>query len=377
MRFQGLLLAALLSTTIAAAEPIHPYSPSYDFDPELFGAPQQTIVLLTSINLREIPMFIRATMFYNYFGKVEGIFRSYIGDRGFKIRAVHEADQYDLWSALQDPTVVGVIWVSHGAGASGTGGIGSEGALVDYQAFNVLPALQGIHPNLRFLGVVGCKSQDALDAYLRNHGVYARNPNLVFRGFEDVVDARQGMHTIMPIALEALDAPAVVGGFQGACPVERGYGIRVQRTVSNGYEDQNDLDASPRRRRIPAMRVQIRDRVLHIFPPAWNGARQVRTVNVSLPEATVSALELKFLSNVGENYWRPDRPLEVGTLSIMAPWTGGLWEMFARPDGTPMGVTSHVYRYRGATSLDVQPEEYRPYACLNVPARVDESSDEE
>jgi hypothetical protein len=366
----------LFTTQLAWAQtPIRPFSPTWNFDPELSGAPQQTVVLLTSLNLRMIPLFIRETMFHNYFGRLEGIFRSYVVDRGFRVRAVHEADQYDLWSTLQDPTVVGVVWVSHGAGAFSGAGVGSEGALVDYQAFNVLPALQGIHPNLRFLGVVGCKSQEALEAYLRNHGVYQRNPKLVFQGFEGTIDARQGLHTLMPQAMEVLDQPSVKSGFRGACPVESGYGIRVRRQISHGYasqaEAETDLNSRPVRRRIPALRVQQRDQVLHIFPPAWNGALQERVVNIRASEALESAVELKFISNVGENYWRADRPLEVGTLFIQAPWSGGLWELFARPDGTPMGVSAHVYRYRGTLEFDIQPEEYRPFICRDIPARID------
>ncbi len=371
--FVAALFLLQLGGGAASAQAIRPFERT-PLDPELFGPPQQTVVLLTSLHFGAIPLFIRATALHHFPGRLEGIFRGAFVGQGYRIRVVHEADQHDLWSALRDPSTVGLVWLSHGGGASGGDGYGTEGVLIDHQYFNILPALQGIHPNLRFLGVVGCKSESALENYFVKHGIRAKNPNFVFRGFDSTVEPRQGLREVVAAAKTALDRPEVRRGYVGTCATERGYGVRVTRRFTSGFasptEELLDLHAHPTFRRMPAVRIQHRDEVLAVLPAGWNGGVQQTIVNIPLPEGSVrSPVELKFLSNIGENYWLPTRPLEVGRLSFEAPWAGAAWSLFAKPDGSPIGVTAHVYRYQGLRSFDVAPVSYHPDACEPMPAR--------
>jgi hypothetical protein len=364
-------LSLLLSLSLSAP------AQATALDPELAGPPQQTVVLLTSLDFGNVPLFLRVSMFHNYENRLERRFREAFENRGYRLKVVHRADQHALWTALQDPLTVGLFWLGHGAGQSGGAGLGSEGVLMDAEYLNVLPALQGIHPNLRFLAVVGCKNEAAVEAYFRRWGIRARNPRFVFKGFSGTVDAQAALQSALRVGQGVLNRSVVRRGYSAPCVQEPGWKLRVVRRLSDGYLSLSPESSSeptrPEFRRMPALRVELRDRVLGVLPRAWNGARQEAVLSLPLralgeePEAT----DLKLIGNIGQNLWRPDRPLELGRLEFQAPWAGALWQLFARPDGSPIGVTHHIYRYRGTLDFEVEPELLEPFACQNMPARAD------
>jgi hypothetical protein len=230
--------------------------------------------------------------------------------------------------------------------------------------------LEGIHPNLRFLGIVGCKSENALRELLTSKNIFVRNPQLHAQGYTRVVDAQKGLKKMLRDSRSVLDSEAVKRGYPMACIRERGFGVRVKRRIP--YE------ANPRSVLIPSIRIETRQRVLGVFDPGWPGALQEKVISVPAPESgTFSLLDLKLMANVGDNYWldRPDRPLELGEIQFQAPWVGALWELFSNADGTALGTTSRIFRYRGPRDLStmegyVVPQEFEPWICQDMPARV-------
>jgi len=82
-----------------------------------------------------------------------------LNSNSFEVIAQASATQYDLWTALHDTSVGGIVWVSHG-GLSST--IFEQDRVVDTHGKNVKSLFSYAHPNMHFIAVVACNSEDIL-----------------------------------------------------------------------------------------------------------------------------------------------------------------------------------------------------------------------
>jgi hypothetical protein len=331
------------------------------------AAPTQKVVLLSSLNTAYIHvpfyLFFMRHYFRTYERKLAARFRGFFAPSGYEVEVRLSATQADLWQALHDPRNVGVFWVSHAAGAvQETPGLASNGEIADLDGFDVTPAFQQLHPNLRFLGVVGCQSAGAIHEMLAAHHAFDVNPWVKVEAFDYKVDAKRGLSQMMWKSDEVLSRADVTRGYPASCPRRYAYPMTITRHVAPG-----DLY-------VPAARIELGGQVLGVFgsfDPAKTGRPAPdASVTVHLEHALgqLEPFELKLVENAGENPSATRDDIELGSLELGAPWPGAGWKLFADNSGRAVGVTSHIYRYAGTTELATQPVEYEPFECEAMPA---------
>ncbi len=105
-------------------------------------------------------------------------FSARLNGSGYSIQLQFEAQADQIREALTDPLAVGVFVAGHGTGESSFApGLSTEAAFVDSQGQNILPLFSSIHPNMRFVAILGCDAEPAIQAF-RKAGAYKDNPDL-------------------------------------------------------------------------------------------------------------------------------------------------------------------------------------------------------
>jgi hypothetical protein len=329
------------------------------------GAPEperQTVVLLTSLDMSRVHipwfLFFMRPYYEHYPQRLESAFREHFQNRGYNVVVQHDADQAVLWRALHYPGSVAVYWLSH-AGDSGPQAPGLSGGavIVDRNGYDVTPVFQDVHPNLRFLAVIGCDSQHVLEQQL--HSGISENPDLRLISFDHKVDAQDGLKRALEVGDRYLGLPSVRRGYEPECATRQGYEVVVTRKLP--------CDNASEAKTFPAVRLENSGRVLGVFT-ATRGCRTQR-LKTYLDESMgpVRAFELKLVEDSGTNAYMLPTDLELGELDFSEPWSGAQWRLFADSSGHAIGVTTHVYRYTGPDRIDSPPDEYEPFECLAMP----------
>jgi hypothetical protein len=357
------LLGTLLSISARAAEP-------------------PKVVLLTSLNA---PESVWLTYSWNLQQDLETIFRHAFGKSGYTVEVKHGATAADLAQELQSPDNVGIFWVSHAASDHSSSPVGLDSLIVDEQGIDVSGVFQLIHPNLRYLAIVGCEAKSIFDQYTQA-GVYAQNPNLHIQAFDKVVDAEPGMIESLNASLPSLADPyqsdtyqqvhygkngeltpespdtyiptvvalsSVLNAESDTCPVREGFPIRVTRT-------------SPAGSTAPLAEVQlfVNEKFVGLMPQAAAGTPQTQTIYI--PEGTLDAadeMKIKVDSRfAGILTTRPN----FGTFEFDSVLPESDWKIFADSHGNPIGITNVLYRFEGSDTAALSSTnqvQYSPFSC--------------
>ncbi len=105
---------------------------------------------------------------------------------------IERATEDQLAAALRARTTAAIFWIGHSnPGRSGTG-LGVSEVILDADGNNVAPLFQNIHPNMRWLAVIGCDAQPILDKY-KVLGYYDQNRILQFFSFDSLIEPTVGL----------------------------------------------------------------------------------------------------------------------------------------------------------------------------------------
>lgn len=280
----------------------------------------------------------RAVLMISIHGKT-GIFRKEISEkirREFTARYRHplplvviqEATQEDLYRETRNPENRAIFWVSHANSFNGGGGLEREDLITDREGHNVKDFFQRVHPNLNLLAVLGCK---ALPILKKNE--YQKNLTLV--SFDEKVSSKRAIAK----SLSALDA---VVFSPGQCHSEEGIPVTITRETT-------------RPSGAVSVKIMNRGRLIGFFPrPTTTGAQ---TITVHLAAAK-SAADLKLVFDSGKI--DPNAQVDLGTFTVTSE-TAGAWSVFSDLQGRPLGVTQHIYRFKGDVPVIV--ESFEPFQC--------------
>ncbi len=342
----------------------------------------QKVVFLTSLNTKNVSAIFRRNYYQTYVQKLEERFRSEFERTQYVIEIVHDADQFDLWSVLHDPTNVAVFWLSHASLAGVSDPILRTHKMIDARGFDITPAFEKTHPNLRFLAVIGCFSQDILNSLpqISQDPKHPTRPYLRLFTFHDRVDAKKGLKQAILESKKILEIPEIRTGYRSPCPQTPGYRVRVDRTFALSTPlRQGKLDLSPIR---PAGRLMMGQQILDAFPrndPGGDTEIKFQTHEVFVPKITGSLPSLRI--DVGENdsiLKQKDlvARLDIGNLNLtllgnrgadIHPW--GLWQM---PSGKAIGIFSRIFKPQpekiedlDLSAYEVQDSEFR---CEPMPS---------
>jgi hypothetical protein len=285
--------------------------------------PHQTIVLLTSANFEKPEFSLRTGAYYRgYARRLEGELREFFSNEAYTIVVKH---------------------------------------LADHDGFDLKGAFQSIHPNLRVLAVIGCKSRESLMFELRAQGLYRKNPNLAVLGFDSKIDAQVGLQKAMRLSEMYLPYPAVARGYGSPCSTQKGYALTVARYLPEPKVAGATIF-------YPAVRVEHGGVVLGSFPAIHASGYQLTTIHISAEKPIRRTNDLKLVFNAGINNKLLPGQVELGEYHFSPSWRGAHWNIFSSAQGEPIGVTSRVYRYDGTLPLDAGAVDYAPFECADMPA---------
>ncbi len=327
------------------------------FVPAPASAAHQKVVLLTSVNTRGLKSFFGKSYFQNYVQNLEEKFRKQFEGTSYVIEMVHDADQFDLWSVLHDPTNVAVFWLSHASlsGASSNSfQLLSTHKIIDARGFDITPVFEKVHPNLRFLAVIGCFSADIMNSIpkVSHDPKHPDHPFLRLFTFHHKVDAKKGLDQAISASKKVLEIPEIRFGFNSPCSVVPGYRVRASRSFSvANRKGERQPSLGPIR---PAARMMSGHHVLNVFPraalnPDFKDQSQLHEFFLPKNEEVFSELRI----DVGENSdiqldKKKVAQLDVGKLDLSLVGDNGSviepWELWHMANGKPIGIFTHSFK---------------------------------
>ena len=317
------------------------------------------VVLLTSL---ETPRIWYRKKGWKVDGKLEKIFKKHFKRSGYNVVIKHSADFHDLRRELHNPNNIAVFWTSHAAGTNQyTTGSMNTGAVLSINGKDVKDLFKSVHPNIRFLGLVGCSANGILREIFRE-GHYRYNPNLITHSFDKPVEARKGLRESLKASVGSLGYTKKrlfflkkkkldhANGLFGKPVILRHdfYGseelLKVNKYYQCGKED-GYLISGTRVLTMDSGPVAIRNNegILKILPAGKAGDRQ--EFNFYLPyHPDISRSDLKL--HVDSLIYFSKEKQYLGEFDFNSEW-GTSWRVFAKSDGEVLGVTKNLYLPRG------------------------------
>lgn len=248
---------------------------------------------------------------------------------GHKIIQIDKADLETLYQYLNSPDTFALFWVGHGAYSKAKKGkaVAFTPILLDHQKKNIAPVFKKVHPNIKFLGIIGCNSSQILNMDTK------ANAELGYYLPKKKVVARWGVRR-------------AIRRFRSH--IKRNSNFTYQENMqSTGHKVTISRIASNNK---SSLLVFAGDTLLGIMPEAASGEEQIQ--DFFIPQGSK-----KIIVRSGHN------PFEdtdyFGEITIKS------WNLFARADGTPFGTNERIFMYKGAKQ-DLGPlESYFTYGENN------------
>lgn len=260
------------------------------------------IVLLTSLDMSKSGDYYK-----NYLDNIEFIFKKKISDilqwkeDEYILNIVHYATATDIRRALMSPDSVAVIYLSH-AGYSSQGMLESS-IISDFELNDVKEAFYDVHPNLKFLGVIGCTSKEVF-ARLKNSG-YSLNSDLEIMVEATIVDAQKS-------ALHALgQAVKKLNNFSGTnydCTrtVKKTFAVDVKRTIPSDITKEE----------VKNLFLQVKGKLIGVMPKI--GPNESQSIRAYIDAEDISAkgdLKITVLTGARIAGETPEETTEIASIN--------------------------------------------------------------
>jgi hypothetical protein len=220
-----------------------------------------------------------------------------------------------------------------------------------------------IHPNLKFLAVIGCKSHPVLDSILNSNEFKRDHVGLAWVAFGDQIDAKKGLKAAIRVSTHFLNQPEVIQGYSSPSPLRIGLPITITRDLSRSGKGA-----------FPALRIENQGKVLGVFPSEVEGGG-LQTLETWIPilSENIEPSQLKLVASSGFHASTSNRKFDLGELKISAAWTESGWRAFSDRNGILFGVSTNIYLYQGSSGIIDNAMEYEAFNCSPMPARENAS----
>lgn len=298
----------------------------------------------------------------------EKVFKAAFRDSGYKSIVKHKVNQVELQKILTDNQTRGVFWVSHAnkqQDVSQVGVLGAEANITDVNGLNAKHIFQDLNPNIKFLGLVGCRASEIFKGFS-----YEENKDLTIFSFDDKTTAKAGLIKALHASIKSLGdgsisqkdhiIPQIKAGANNiaiqapVCGHKKGIEIGVKRIIKKNES-------------INAVKILLNKSIMlghfpHAVAPADSDL--IQETNIYLPESifknkddlsisveTMEAIE-KGYQNYGEIIFGDNH----------------YWELFTRKNGQAVGGRDHLYFFVG--NLDeinnTEKARYQKYQCVDL-----------
>lgn len=232
-----------------------------------------------------------------------------------------KVDMVSLYNHLTDKDTIALIWLSHGAytKTSADSPMAVSPKLLDFKMRDLAFIFKKIHPNIQFLGVVGCNSKQIFsETNLEQSGASIYLPK---RKIIATWGLRRAIRKLKRV-LKKNNAPAL-----SQRPIlAKGHRIDIERSTLG-----------------EAFAVYAGDHILGVMP------KTLKRQSFYLPKGLTPKIVLK----TGTSPFSSEDVF--GDISIYS--NSGEWKVFSKPDGTPFGVNERIFKLRDPL-LEGDLEEY-------------------
>lgn len=259
--------------------------------------------------------------------------------KGWHIETQHRADSYDLHLALTQPSIEGVIWVSHGsfrtirASQAAGGAIAAKPMLLDYRGDDVAPVLTLKSSELKFLSVVGCNSKQILD--------YQEDVNTSSESLSELESYIPDHKVVAQWALRRASKRAAK--FFTTSKTEIHPSSDLTESGKGSLQIKRSIPKNVSIRNLRPVRIYLGGKLLGILPRSQPGA--VQTAQFSIPESVVSLPKgrLKIRIETGQHVETPSSEIVFGDFEFTSQSLDQSWSLFADSSGVPFGQNFRVY----------------------------------
>jgi hypothetical protein len=295
----------------------------------LLSAGQAKVLILTSLDDEQNRPPLRSRS-WGLNQKLEKIAKKRLQEFDHEIH--HHVTQHELFQHLKRSDITALIWVSHSSAGIARGNSAMTTLQIfDYKNRNLAPLFYKLPDQLQFFGLVGCQGQVIYDTWVNDSRIELHHPqNLNLFLEKKKVDARRSLKR----AIKQLRSEN---------------GLHSEFT-----EDEFDLDKDEDSTSVmnltitrsslngPATsaRLMFEDHLMALFPPL--GPEQEQTIEIQINFSIENLAKLKIILESGGGSRETE---QLGRLSITTS-EGGHWKLFTKPDGTPIGIGTHIYRYQ-------------------------------
>ncbi len=310
-----------------------------------FASPK--VALLVSLdNPKHRPLF--KTKKWKLSSELIEYFQKKMEKAPYELVIFDQADQETLHKELMNPDNIALFWISHaGSFKNKESGLGMEDVISDFYGKNLKDIFQLIHPNLRYLSVLGCKAEPILNT-IKTAGFYEHNNELhIYAKTKNIFPKTEIRRSIDDFKKKF----STFSDINQSCPTHKGYPLHITRTIP--------LTVDPLGQET-AVKILNRGRLLGLFPKAKPGETQSRTVYLTA-ESNYRAQDLKIVVDSGE--LSKDNPQLIGSFEISSPALNGNWKAFQDGDGNILGVTHNVYRFSGRPEIFQEATSFSSFDC--------------
>jgi|GEM_PF-5679806 len=264
----------------------------------------------------------------------------------------HQVPQDKIIQTLEREDLLAVFYVSRGKTkptifSVPVGSQVEQTMVSDLFGNEVLSLFPFVHPNLRFLGLVGQNpSTQVGEQKLAGH--YAHAPFLHLEAPAKVYLPQRGLKKSLALFKEKFNAGVWSKNPPISCPEKKGFLINVEREASPGQK-------------LPGIRIMHRGVALGTLPE-FQGEEN----NKSVQQATLY-IKIFTPANVADlritAHAEVKNEAQLGLLTIRSPHFEGNWNVFVDDQGQPVGKNVNTYRFEGQTVPLSGPVTYNIHKC--------------
>jgi hypothetical protein len=259
-------------------------------------------------------------------------FRKHYTGIDLPLKIIGNALQEDLHRELLNPDNEALFWVSHANSFKQTEGIGNEDTIIDVEGNNVKDLFQMIHPSLKFMAVLGCKTAPIIEEF-KKKGYFQDNQQLVIYSRDKKIEGQREIKKALNAfkKMSSKDSPS--------CLEKEGFKLMISRKIGQSGHGLS-------------LKIMNRGKFLGLLPSGRPG--DIQKIEFFVPQPK-SIQDLKLIIDTD--------PKGTDRISVESEAFDGEWKVFQDVKGRPIGVNQHIYRFSGTIIPKTLPETHLPFKC--------------
>lgn len=295
------------------------------------GNEQKRVVMLISLNPETNRPPLRSNN-WNINKKLKKIFYKKLKGRNLDLVVTTFTGQEELRRELLNPDNHAVFWVGHAGRAESFATAG----MYDDRGFNMKEIFQEVHQNIKYLGLVGCRSRPFIKG-LKSSGLWELNQHLQFYSRDKKEDARRGLKRAIKKFLKFTPKQAN----RSLCLEKEKLEIHISRSSN---------------RELSAARLLRKGELVGVFS-------KNQTETVIYLDSDLKKRELKLVLESGAANNVSKDKFNLGSLEFNSINPELKWKLFSNREGLPFGHGSNLYRFSGNINNNLKAKLVLPKQC--------------